>query len=95
MKTKTTPRSRIKSALRKLWLQSRERAEAMKREKYTCQKCNKKQSKAKGKEQKIEVHHLEGIGNWDKVITLIQSEILCSSDKLEVLCPECHREEGK
>jgi hypothetical protein len=90
-----TPRSRIVQAIRQLWLRSRERAKALKEQNYTCQKCFKKQSKKKGFEQKVEVHHKEGIGNWDKVIEIIRQEILCSSDKLEVLCPECHLKEKK
>ena len=85
-----TPNSQIKHALRLLWMKSRERSTALKREGYCCQKCGKKKSVKKGAEQKIEVHHKEGIGNWDKVIALIQEEILCEPEKLEVLCPECH-----
>jgi predicted HNH restriction endonuclease len=90
---KRTQRSRIKAALRQLWLRSRERAQALKNNNYSCNKCGAKQSKAAGREQKVEVHHKEGIGNWDKVIELIQEEILCDPEKLEVLCPECHKEE--
>jgi predicted HNH restriction endonuclease len=51
-----------------------------------------KQSKAKGKEQLIEVHHKNGIGNWEAVIDVIYQQILCSPATLEVLCPECHAE---
>jgi hypothetical protein len=88
----TTPRSRVRQALRQLWLRSRERASAIKRDKYTCQKCGVKQSKAKGKEQKIECHHKSGlIGNWDKVIDTIFAELLCHPDFLETLCPDCHK----
>jgi 5-methylcytosine-specific restriction endonuclease McrA len=86
----TTPRSKVRAAIRQLFLRSRERAAAIKRDQYTCVVCGKKQSKAKGKEQKIECHHRNGIGNWDMVIDLIFKEILCSPDKLETLCPECH-----
>jgi predicted HNH restriction endonuclease len=60
---------------------------------YTCQRCGVKHSVAKGREQKIEVHHKNGIGNWDKVIDLIFEEILCSPEELEVLCPKCHEDE--
>jgi len=88
-----TPRSKVKNAIRQLWLRSRERALALKQAEYRCQRCGVKQSVAKGKEQKLEVHHLEGIGNWQAVIDLIYSEILCSPEKLEVLCPECHEGE--
>jgi hypothetical protein len=89
----TTPRSKVKNAIRQLFLRSRERAAAIKRDQYTCRKCHKKQSKAKGKEQKIECHHIDGIGNWDKVIDLIFEEILCSPEKLITHCPECHDQE--
>jgi len=88
-----TPRWRIKAALRQLWLRSRERATALKNSNYCCEKCGVKASKAKGKEQKIEVHHKQGIGNWDKVIAMIQDELLVEPDKLQALCPNCHREE--
>jgi predicted HNH restriction endonuclease len=49
-----------------------------------------KQSKAKGKEQAIEVHHKTGIQNWENVIDVIYQQILCSPATLEVLCPDCH-----
>ena len=85
-----TSKTHIVRGLRQIWLRSKERAQALKRSKYCCISCGVKQSKAKGKEQKIQVHHLEGIGNWDKVINVIRDEILPDPDKLEALCPECH-----
>lgn len=88
---RTTPRSKIKNSLRMLWLRSRERAAALKRDDYTCQICGRKQSRAKGKEFTVEVHHRRGIGNWERVIDLIFEEILCSPTDLVTLCPECHR----
>ena len=49
-----TPRSKIRNVLRRyVWLRSRERAAALKREKYSCMECKKKQSKAKGKAFKL------------------------------------------
>ncbi len=63
-----TPRSTVRAALRQLWLRSRERAAALKRDQYTCQVCGRKQSKAKGKEFDVQVHHKDGIGNWEQVI---------------------------
>ena len=87
-----TPRSKIRAALRQLWLRSRERAEAIKRDSYTCQRCHRKQTKRKGKEFRVEVHHVEGIGNWDKVIDSIYKEILCAPEYLVVLCKTCHEE---
>ena len=85
-----TPRSRIRQALRQLWLRCVERREALKRENYTCECCKQKQSKVKGKEFRVEVHHREGVLNWDEVITAIEKYLLCHSDELEVLCKSCH-----
>jgi len=93
-KLPNTPRSRIRSALRQVFLRSRERAAALKRESNTCQCCHKKASKAKGREQKVEVHHMSGhITNWDKIITMVYEELLCHPDYLEVLCKKCHLEQ--
>jgi 5-methylcytosine-specific restriction endonuclease McrA len=90
-----TPRSRVRSALRQVWMRSRERALALKLAGYSCQKCGVKQSKAKGKEQKVEVHHINGISVWGKIIDLIYKELLVSPNNLEVLCKECHEEKHK
>lgn len=73
-----------------LWLRSRERAAAIKREGNTCQRCGKKGSKAKGREVKMQVHHVAGIGRWEQVIDLIFAELLCNPALLEVLCVDCH-----
>ena len=87
----STPRSRIRSALRMCWMRSRERAAALKRENNTCQCCHKKASKAKGKEQKVEVHHISGhITNWNLIIDLIFEQLFVAPEFLEVLCKECH-----
>ena len=89
----TTPRSAVRRAIRRyIWLRSRERAAALKRDDYTCQKCFNKQSKAKGKEFSVEVHHVDGIDNWDRVIDVIYECILCSVDQLQTLCKKCHVE---
>lgn len=63
----------------------------MKAESYTCEECNAKQSRAKGKEVYVECHHKEGIGNWEKVIDLIMAELLCHPDNMQVLCKDCHK----
>ena len=86
-----TSKTQIVRSLRQLWLRSRERAEALKRDNYTCQHCKAKQSRKKGKEQKVEVHHKEGIENWDEIIRKIRMEILCHWDDLITLCPACHQ----
>ena len=92
-----TPRSKIRAALRMLWLRSRERAATLKREKYHCQCCGKKQSKTKGKEVALEVHHINGI-EWEKMINYVYEHLLCNPEYLEVLCVDCHKkhtEEGR
>lgn len=92
LKKPITPNSKIKNSLRRLWLQSRERAAALKAAAYSCQECGAKQSKRKNHEQKIEVHHKNGIDNWNKVIKTIRKYLLPSNIKnLEVLCPICHK----
>lgn len=93
-KLEYTPNSMIKSALRKLFLRSRERAKRLKDDKYTCQICGAKQSRAKGKEVYVEVHHKQnGINNWDKIYAVIREELLCGPENLETLCRECHKKE--
>jgi len=89
MKTK---KGKITVALRRLWLYSGERAEALKRADYSCEECGVKQSKAKGREQKIQVHHIEGIKVWNEIADMIYKHILVNPDKLKVLCPDCHKE---
>lgn len=91
--TTQTPKSQIVHALRAMWLRSKERTEALKQSKYSCQRCGVKQSKAKGKEQKVQVHHKQGIGNWDTIVKFLRNELLVEHEFLEVLCPECHKEE--
>lgn len=87
-----TPNSSIRAALRQLWLRSRERAAAIKRDKYTCQRCGVKQSTANGKEVKVVVHHKDGI-DWDNIIQKIRELVLQTPDRLETLCVECHKKE--
>jgi len=88
-KLEYTPNSRIRQALRRLWLRSRERAQALKNQDYTCRGCGRKQSAAKGREFRVEVHHLEGI-DWDGVLQFVRDRILQTPDNLEVLCKACH-----
>lgn len=88
--TERTPDSKIISALRLLWLRSRERSTAVKRDKNTCI-CGKKGSVAKGREVKIEVHHLqEGDINWKRILSVVRAELLCEPKGLITLCKECH-----
>ena len=88
-KLSTTPRSRVRSALRQVWLRSRERAAAIKREGGCCEICNQKQSKAKGRELTLEIHHREGI-EWDNILDYVYRHLLIHPDGLEVLCKKCH-----
>ena len=82
-----TPNSRITACLRQLWMRSRERAKALKDTKYCCSECGAKQSKAKGKEVKIQVHHWPAI-NWKGLRELIRERLL---DVPQVpLCVPCH-----
>ena len=90
-----TPRSKIRAALRRLWLHSRERQAAIKRDNYSCVECGVKQSRAKGKEVYVEVHHKSGVGNWSELIKAVYEHLLCSADDLETLCKECHRQKGE
>ena len=43
----------------------------------------------------VECHHEEGVCNWDKLFEAVREYLLCSPDKLRVLCVECHKREGK
>jgi 5-methylcytosine-specific restriction endonuclease McrA len=92
-KLPSTPRSRVKNALRQVWLRSRERAAALKRDGYTCQHCGVKQSTAKGREVSVEVHHRAGVLNWDAVIDAVYQHLLCGPDGLETVCKACHTDE--
>ena len=92
-KLPNTPRSRVRAALRQLWLRSRERAAALKRSGNTCECCGVKASTAKGKEQKLEVHHNAGIVDWEPMIDYVYRHLLCPPEHLTVFCPECHKEE--
>jgi len=88
-----TPDARIKSALRMLWLRSKERSECLKKANYECSKCGVHASVAKDNVVKIEVHHKHGILNWDEIYKVIRAQLLVSGDKLECLCKECHKKE--
>jgi 5-methylcytosine-specific restriction endonuclease McrA len=90
-----TPNSQIRSALRQLWLRSRERAAAIKRDHNTCTTCGKKGSVAKGREVKIEVHHIGETINWERILEYVRRHLLVDPKFLECLCKECHAEETK
>jgi len=87
----TTPRSQVRSALRKLWLRSRERQAALKRDKYACCECGAKQSRAKGRQVKVEVDHMNGI-SWTNMLDYIYRHLLVDPADLETLCQTHHAE---
>lgn len=87
----TTPRSRVRASLRQLWLRSRERAAALKRDGYRCQGCQRKQSRSKEAPFSVEVHHIDGV-EWEKAIDSVYEFLLCSPDRLTTLCRNCHDE---
>lgn len=91
-KLKSTPKSRVRSALRKLWLESRERSEALKRSNYCCEGCGARQSSAKGKELRLEVHHNNGV-EWERMLDYVYRHLLCDPKHLTVFCKRCHEEE--
>lgn len=88
-----TPRSRVRDALRRLWLRSRERADALKTAGYICEECGRKKSVAKGREVDVRVHHRDGIESWDTTLAVIYRDILCPPERLAVLCVECHQKQ--
>ena len=90
-----TTNSQIRSALRRLFLRSRERGARIKADKYTCCRCGAKQSKAKGREVALEVHHCVGVENWPELFRVIREYLLCDPDKMETLCKDCHNAETK
>jgi len=87
-----TPKSRIRSALRQLWLRSRERAKALKESDYRCVDCGVKQSAAKGKKVTLEVHHDPPI-DWTGVIEIVMERLL--NVPQVPLCKECHKARHK
>jgi len=87
-----TPNSRITSAIRQLWLRSREHLVPLQRSGYRCECCGVKASKAKGREVKLHVHHIDGI-DWDGVREIIRERVLVSPDRLQALCVDCHNKQ--
>ena len=91
-----TSRGLMVSALRKLWSWSIEKRLSLQRDNNTCQVCGIKASKVKGKEVKVETHHLQpGDINWDRIERVLRAELFCGPEGLITLCKahhlECHR----
>lgn len=84
-----TPNSRIRQALRVLWMRSRERAAALRATGYKCCHCGAKQSTAKGRECSLDVHHLDGI-DWNGLFDDIRRRLLQPPERLAPVCKACH-----
>ena len=98
-------KSRIVSALRKIWLHSEMRQEALRASRiergvYRCGLCGKKMpatlKTANGTIRKVAVDHKTrvvpetGWDSWDGFI----ERLFCEQSKLQVLCFECHHEKS-
>lgn len=83
------PAAKIRSALRRLWLYSNERREALRRAKigtglYLCSRCTKMH-----KAGNVQVDHITPVGkfiNWDAYV----NSLFCEIGNLRVLCKDCH-----
>ena len=86
-----TPNSKIRQALRILWLRSRERSTALRNTGYRCSMCGVKQSVAKGREVKLAVHHCKPV-DWDGLFADIRKRLLHDPKDLAPVCYSCHDE---
>lgn len=85
--------AQIKRAIdRYVWLRSPERSAALKRTGYCCAHCGRKQSTAKGRQLKLDVHHLDGCDRQE-IAQFILDHLLHDPSRLEPLCPDCHDKE--
>ena len=89
-----TPKSKIRQALRALFLRSREHQACLKAANRSCCKCGAKASIAKGREIKVHVHHKMGI-EWEFVFQEIYRTLIPHPEQMEVLCLACHDKEHK
>ena len=79
------------SALRMIWLRSRERGDAIKETDRRCCCCGVRQSAAKGREAALTVHHLHR-PNWERILTVIKEELFSEPVYLWPMCNECHED---
>lgn len=87
-----TPNNVIRSALRQLWMRSKERNQAIKNANRQCVVCSARQSAAKGREVKLNAHHTDGI-DWADLIRLVRERLLMTPDAYTVVCERCHKQE--
>jgi len=73
-------------------MRSRERAAALKSTGYCCAECGVKQSKAKGHECTLDVHHFDEI-DWEALYVVVRKHLLVNPKRLTPLCRECHNKE--
>jgi len=85
-----TPNSKIRAALRILWMRSRERSAALREMGNCCCLCGVKQSKAKGREVTLVVHHMRGV-DWSGLFDDIRRRLLHDPKDLAPMCPSCHK----
>lgn len=85
-----TPSSKIVHAVRAMSMRSREFAEARKNTANSCCICGRKQSKAKGREVAIHIHHGTHRPIWERVVRAIRQEVLQTPGILWPICRECH-----
>lgn len=85
-----TPSSKIVHAVRAMSMRSREFAEARKNTANSCCICGRKQSKAKGREVAIHIHHGTHRPIWERVVRAIRQEVLQTPGMLWPICKECH-----
>jgi hypothetical protein len=85
------PNAKIRSALRKLWMYSPERKEAMNQARsgrgfYECARCKEVHHRSN-----VSVDHIQPVGShkqgWDGLI----DRMFVPVDGLRVLCNECHK----
>jgi len=97
MKNPPSHKSRVRSSLRKLWLYSPERREALAKARiergvYCCSSCH-----AHIGRKELAVDHIEpvtpltGFDSWDGLI----ERLFCSPEGLTVLCKPCHKVKTK
>lgn len=90
-KKPTTPRSRVKSVLGRVFLYSRERAAAVKRAAGHCERCGRPIDARGITGDRPEVHHLDGL-SWGTILDVIFDRLLCDVSRLLVVCKRCHLE---